>query len=97
MECCRSGREVRKSGFAATISDSTIWRWLHEDAIRPWCYRSWIFLRDPQFAEKAGRILDLCCAKVSIISDKNVVYSGSIGNDINLFHSVDGTVPITEC
>ena len=53
------GREVRGSGFAATISDSTIWRWLHEDAIRPWRYRSWIFPRDPQFAEKAGRILDL--------------------------------------
>lgn len=53
------GREVRRSGFAATISDSTIWRWLHEDAIRPWRYRSWIFPRDPQFAEKAGRILDL--------------------------------------
>jgi hypothetical protein len=53
------GREVRGSGLAATISDSTIWRWLHEDAIRPWRYRSWIFPRDPQFAEKAGRILDL--------------------------------------
>jgi len=53
------GREVRGSGLAATISDSTIWRWLHDDAIRPWRYRSWIFPRDPQFAEKAGRILDL--------------------------------------
>jgi hypothetical protein len=53
------GREVRRSGFTATVSDSTIWRWLHEDAIRPWRYRSWIFPRDPQFAEKAGRILDL--------------------------------------
>jgi len=53
------GREVRGSGLAATISDSTIWRWLHEDAIRPWRYRSWIFPRDPQFAEKAARILDL--------------------------------------
>ena len=53
------GREVRQSGLAATVSDSTIWRWLHEDAICPWRYRSWIFPRDPQFAEKAGRILDL--------------------------------------
>lgn len=53
------GREVRQSGLVATISDSTIWRWLHEDAIRPWQYRSWIFPRDPQFAAKAGRILDL--------------------------------------
>jgi hypothetical protein len=53
------GRQVRQSGLVATISDSTIWRWLHEDAIRPWQYRSWIFPRDPQFAVKAGRILDL--------------------------------------
>jgi hypothetical protein len=52
-------REIRRSGLTATISDSTIWRWLHEDAIRPWRYRSWIFPRDPHFAEKAGRILDL--------------------------------------
>jgi hypothetical protein len=40
-------------------SASTIWRWLHEDAIKPWQVRSWIFARDPDFAEKAGRALDL--------------------------------------
>ena len=40
-------------------SASTIWRWLHEDAIKPWQTRSWIFPRDPHFAEKAGRVLDL--------------------------------------
>ena len=52
-------REVRQSGLVATISDSTIWRWLHQDAIRPWQHRCWIFPRDPQFASKAGPILDL--------------------------------------
>ena len=40
-------------------SASTIWRWLHEDAIKPWQTRSWIFPRDPEFAVKAGRVLDL--------------------------------------
>jgi DDE superfamily endonuclease len=40
-------------------SASTIWRWLHDDAIKPWQTRSWIFPRDPEFAEKAGRALDL--------------------------------------
>lgn len=40
-------------------SQSTIVRWLAEDAIRPWLYRSWIFPTDPDFAQKAGRILDL--------------------------------------
>ena len=52
-------REVRNRGISATISDKTVWRWLHEDAIRPWQHRSWIFPRDPQFVAKAGRILDL--------------------------------------
>ena len=52
-------RQVRQCGLVATISDSTIWRWLHQDAIRPWYHRSWIFPRDPLFAVKAGRILDL--------------------------------------
>jgi hypothetical protein len=40
-------------------SASTIWRWLHDDALKPWQQRSWIFVRDPLFAEKAGRVLDL--------------------------------------
>jgi len=48
-----------QSGWVAKISDSTLWRWLHEDAIRPWFHRCWIFPRDPQFAAKAGRLLDL--------------------------------------
>jgi len=50
---------TQRSGLVASISGSTIWRWLHEDAIRPWFHRSWIFPRDPDFARKAGRILDL--------------------------------------
>lgn len=52
-------RHVCRAGLAASISGSTIWRWLHQDAIRPWYHRTWIFPRDPAFAVKAGRILDL--------------------------------------
>ena len=40
-------------------STSTIGRQLAEDAIRPWQQRSWIFPRDLDFLEKAGRVLDL--------------------------------------
>ncbi len=40
-------------------SASTIWRWLAEDAIKPWQVRSWIFRRDPDFRAKASRVLDL--------------------------------------
>jgi hypothetical protein len=52
-------RYAQQSGLVARISDSTVWRWLHEDAIRPWQHRCWIFPRDPHFQVKAGRILDL--------------------------------------
>ena len=51
--------EVIRRGFVASISDTTIWRWLSEDAIRPWTHRSWIFPRDPEFGPKAARVLDL--------------------------------------
>jgi len=52
-------REAQQCGIVARLSDTTVWRWLHEDAIRPWQHRTWIFPRDPDFARKAGRILDL--------------------------------------
>ncbi len=52
-------REVVTRGVVATISGTTVWRWLAADAIRPWRHRSWLFPRDPDFAEKAGPILDL--------------------------------------
>lgn len=29
-------REAQRAGLVATISDTTVWRWLPEDAIRPW-------------------------------------------------------------
>ena len=41
------------------ISTTTVWRWLTEDALKPWRYRSWIFPRDPAFEVKAAPILDL--------------------------------------
>jgi hypothetical protein len=52
-------REAVRRGIVASIGESTLWRWLTEDAIKPWRHRSWIFPRDPAFEEKAGRILDL--------------------------------------
>lgn len=55
--------EVIKRGLVASISGATIWQWLAEDAIRPWRHRSWIFPRDPDFAAKAGRVLDLYARK----------------------------------
>jgi len=52
-------REVLARALVATISGTTLWRWLDADAIRPWRHRSWLFPRDPRFAEYADPILDL--------------------------------------
>jgi hypothetical protein len=45
--------------LAEPMSRSTVWRILHEDAIKPWQYKHGIFPRDPDFARKAAPILDL--------------------------------------
>ena len=52
-------REAIAHGIVAQISGTTLWRWLSQDALRPWRHRCWIFPRDPNFAAKAGPILDL--------------------------------------
>ncbi|MGI8863188.1 MAG: IS630 family transposase, partial [Solirubrobacteraceae bacterium] len=52
-------QEAVQRGIVCEISGTTVWRYLAADAIRPWAWRSWIFPRDPNFAEKAGRVLDL--------------------------------------
>jgi hypothetical protein len=58
-----SGRELAREaiaqGIVASVSGTTIWRWLSEDALRPWQTRSWIFPRAADFEVKAGRVLDL--------------------------------------
>lgn len=46
-------------GIVASIGETTIWRWLSEDAIKPWNHRSWVFPRASDFEAKAGRVLDL--------------------------------------
>ena len=52
-------REILRRGLVASIGETTLWRWLSEDAIKPWRHRSWVFPRDPEFQVKAARVLDL--------------------------------------
>ena len=52
-------REAVARGIVEQISGVTVWRWLSQDAIKPWQHRSWIFPRDSRFADRAGPILDL--------------------------------------
>ena len=58
-QCPDLARAAVESGIVASISGTTIWRWLSSDAIKPWQHRSWIFPRDPDFGAKAARVLDL--------------------------------------
>ncbi len=51
--------EAVARGVVDTVSASTVRRWLAEDPLKPWQHRSWITPRDPAFASKAGRVLDL--------------------------------------
>jgi hypothetical protein len=51
--------EVLATGLVEDVSTTTLWRWLEEDPIKPWRHRSWSFPRDPDFAAKAGVVLDL--------------------------------------
>jgi transposase len=51
--------QVVARGVAPAMSASTVRRILAADALKPWQHRSWLFIRDPAFAVKAGRVLDL--------------------------------------
>jgi DDE superfamily endonuclease len=58
----RSAADIHRLVVERGISDasnSTILRWLREDAIKPWRYRSWIFPSAPDFLRKASVVLDL--------------------------------------
>ena len=57
--CPDLAAEATRRGVVSSVSASTVRRWLHADAIKPWQHRSWIFPRDVDFAVKAGRVLDL--------------------------------------
>jgi hypothetical protein len=51
--------EAVARGIVEAVSASTVRLWLAEDVLKPWQHRSWIFPRDPDFAVKAARVLDL--------------------------------------
>jgi transposase len=57
--CPELAREVVARAIAGSVSASTVRRWLKDDVLKPWQYRSWIFVRDPDFRAKAARVMDL--------------------------------------
>jgi hypothetical protein len=54
---------LRDEGIIETISASTVWRILDDDALKPWRHRSWIYPRDEAFYERAAAVLDLYAGK----------------------------------
>jgi hypothetical protein len=52
-------QRVRSRRIAPTISAATIRRWLRQERIKPWQYRSWQKPTDPHFLAKATVVLRL--------------------------------------
>jgi len=87
--------EAINRGIVAQISNTTVWRWLNEDAIKPWQYRSWIFPRDPNFEEKAGRVLDLYHGiwNHNLLKSNDFVISADEKTSIQVRDRVHDTLP----
>ena len=74
--CPELARQAVAGGICASLSAPTVRRWLSEDAIKPWQHQSWIFIRDPDFAAKAARVLDLyarCWGGMPLGTDEYVI------------------------
>jgi hypothetical protein len=52
-------RVVTQEEGLAGLSHSSLARFLHENALKPWRYRYWLFPRDPEFVRRACVVLDL--------------------------------------
>ena len=87
--------EAVQRGLVASIGETTVWRWLREDAIRPWHHRSWLFPRDPDFEEKAARILDLYAGlwRGRRLSTDDCILSADEKTSIQARHRVHPTCP----
>ncbi|UZK53315.1 IS630 family transposase [Streptomyces drozdowiczii] len=76
--CPELAAELTGRGIIDSISASIVRRWLRQDALKPWQYRSWIFIRDPVFRTKAQRVLDLYARTfdgVALSTDEYVISS----------------------
>lgn len=59
--------------IVTSISASTVRTWLRKDKIKPWRYHSWQHSQDPQFVEKAEKVLDLYENAAELIEQDEVV------------------------
>jgi transposase len=82
-------------GGEAGPSRSSIWRWLMQDALRPWRHECWIFPRDPHFLELAGPVLDLyaCRWQGRPLWHDEYVLSADEKTSIQARHRLQSTLP----
>jgi transposase len=87
--------EVLATGLVEDVSTTTLWRWLEEDPIKPWQHRSWSFPRDPDFATKAGIVLDLYQRRFAgqMLGDNEYVLSADEKTSIQARRRCHPTLP----
>jgi transposase len=64
---------AREEAIVATISPSTIRRWLRQEKIKPWRYHSWQHSTDPHFVAKAGPVLELYAHAAELATEQEGV------------------------
>jgi transposase len=93
--CPDLAAEAARRGVVDSVSASTVRRWLAADAIKPWQHRSWIFPRDPDFAVKAGRVLDLYARSFDgePLGDDDYVLSADEKPGVQARHRIHPSIP----
>jgi transposase len=89
-------RQAVADGAADSISPATVARILARDVIKPWQHRSWIYPRDPDFAAKAGRVLDLydrCWDGHTLADDEYVISADEKSQALQRRHPGQPTAP----
>ncbi len=84
---------VIEKQIVSSISASTVRRWLREDKIKPWRFHSWQKSTDPQFVEKAGKVLDLYEHAEELAENKEIVCCVDEKPSIQARERVDETLP----
>lgn len=87
--------EVERCPLITSMSTGTIWRILNNDAIRPWYHQSWLFIKDPDFVERAGRVLDLYAGifEGEPLGKKDFVISADEKSQLQILRRAGPTLP----
>jgi hypothetical protein len=88
-------QHVIEKRIVESIGVTTIWEWLHEDGIRPWTHRPWIFPRDSHFEQKASRVLELYARtwEGKALGENDFVISADEKTSIQARHRIHDRTP----